>query len=262
MVDRLESSGAGPTPAEIEFVMAYLADGPMDPAMLGRLADPKLASEREARIAELRARDWPNLGQYRDANAAAPTPAKAVFMGDSLTEFWSAADPDLFTGGVVGRGISGQTSPQMLLRFMADVVALKPSCVHILCGANDIAGNTGPNTFGDYTGNVSAMIVLAKAHGAQVILGNLPRFAGFSWAPAIQPAPWVTRINSWLAETCEAHGLILADYAAPLEGGTGFLRPDLTRDGVHPTAAGYRVMRPVAEAALARALATPVVARP
>jgi len=257
MVERLDSSGAGPTEAEVAFVKAYLADGPMDPAMLARLADPNLMAEREARTAALRARDWPNLSQYRVANAAAATPAKAVFIGDSLTEFWAAAEPDFFTGGVVGRGVSGQTSPQILLRFMADVVALRPGCVHILCGANDVAGNTGPNLFEDYTNNVTAMISLARAHGVGVILGNMPRFNSFSWAPGIDPVPWVVRINEWLARAAAAQGLVLADYASALEGGTDRLAPELTRDGVHPTMSGYRVMRPVAEAALARALGEP-----
>ena len=254
MVDHLDSPRAGPTEAEVAFVRAYLADGPMDPAMLARLADPQLLAEREARTAELRARDWPNLGQYRAANAALSKPAKAVFIGDSLTEMWVAGDPKLFTNGVVGRGVSGQTSPQILLRFMADVVALRPACVQILCGGNDVAGNTGPNTFVDYTANVSAMITLARAHDIRVILGNMPRFKSFSWAPGIDPAPWVVRINDWLAQTAKAQDLVLADYAAALEGGTGWMRPNLSRDGVHPTAAGYRVMRPVAKAALAIAL--------
>lgn len=128
---------------------------------------------REAREEALRARDWPNLGQYRDANRTlAGVSPKAVFIGDSLTEFWLAGDPGMFrygliSGGVINRGISGQTSPQILLRFMADVIQLKPAVVHLLCGGNDLAGNTGPTTFADYQNNIIAMVTLARLRRAR-----------------------------------------------------------------------------------------------
>jgi lysophospholipase L1-like esterase len=254
MLDHLDSSGSGPTESEITFVKAYLAEAPMDPVLIARAMDPARVAEREARMTELRARDWPNLGQYRAANAAVTPPTQAVFIGDSYTEFWQAADPDFFSNGIVGRGISGQTSPQMLLRFMADVVALQPRCVHILAGGNDVAGNTGPSTPQDYKNNMLAMITLAQAHGIRVILGGLTAIKHFQWAPTVDPAGRLVELDAWIRATAHARGLIYADYPSVLADGGQPIRPEFSRDGVHPVAKGYAVMRPVAEAALARAL--------
>jgi lysophospholipase L1-like esterase len=254
MVDSPDSSCSGPTEAEITFVKAYLAEGAMDPALVARATGPKHIAEREARMAELRTRDWPNLGQYRSANAAMKTPATAVFIGDSFTEFWQAADPDFFTNGIVGRGISGQTSPQILLRFMADVVALRPRCVHLLAGGNDVAGNTGPTTPQDYMNNMLAMISLAQAHSIRVVLGGLTLIQAFPWAPTIEPAKRITELDTWIRLTAKARGLIYADYPSVLAEPGKPIKSEYARDGVHPTAKGYAVMRPVAEAALARAL--------
>jgi lysophospholipase L1-like esterase len=254
MVDHLDSSGSGATESEVAFVKAYLADAPMDPVLLAHAMDPQRTAERAARTVEQRARDWPNLGQYRDANATITTPVITVFIGDSYTEFWQAADPDFFSGGIIGRGISGQTSQQMLPRFMADVVALAPRCVHILAGGNDVAGNTGPSTPQDYKNNMVAMITLARAHGIQVILGGLTVIKAFQWAPAIDPAARIGELDAWIRATAKARGLTYADYPSVLANDAGAMRSEFTRDGVHPTAKGYAAMRPVAEAALARAL--------
>ncbi|HWM68844.1 MAG TPA: GDSL-type esterase/lipase family protein [Steroidobacteraceae bacterium] len=254
MVDHLDGAGSGPTEAEIAFVKAYLAEGPMDPALLAQAMSPERMAERAARTAELRTRDWPNLGQYRDANAAVTKPVKAVFIGDSYTEFWQAAHPDFFSNGIIGRGISGQTSQQMLLRFTPDVVALKPSCVHILAGANDVAGNTGPSTPQDYKNNMLAMITLAQAHGIRIILGGLTLIEAFPWSPGVNPAAWLTELNAWIRATASEMGLIYADYPSVLANAGRPIRSDFSRDGVHPTAKGYAAMRPVAEAALARVL--------
>jgi len=254
MVDHLDGAGSGPTEAEIAFVKAYLAEGPMDPALLAQAMSPERMAERAARTAELRTRDWPNLGQYRDANAAVTKPVKAVFIGDSYTEFWQAAHPDFFSNGIIGRGISGQTSQQMLLRFTPDVVALKPSCVHILAGANDVAGNTGPSTPQDYKNNMLAMITLAQAHGIRIILGGLTLIEAFPWSPGVNPAAWLTELNAWIRATASEMGLIYADYPSVLANAGRPIRSDFSRDGVHPTAKGYAAMRPVAEAALVRVL--------
>ncbi len=255
MVDRLDSSGSGPTESEIAFVRAYVAPGPLPPEILARLGDPQVMATREAAQAALREHDWANLGQYREANAAlAGVPQKAVFMGDSISEFWSAGDPGLFTGGVVCRGISGQTTPQMLLRFMADVIGLKPVAVHLLAGSNDIAGNTGPTTLADYQNNMTAMVSLALAHGLRVILGSLTPASGFSWSPGIDPRPRIAQINAWLKTLTEERDLIHADYHSALAAVDGGMRPEFARDGVHPTAAGYAVMRSIALAALAAAM--------
>jgi lysophospholipase L1-like esterase len=254
MVDALDSSGSGPTEAEITFVKAYLADGPMDPALIAGATDQKHVAEREARMTALRARDWPNLGQYRSANAAVKAPAKAVFIGDSYTEFWQAADPDFFAHGIIGRGISGQTSPQLLVRFMADVVALKPRCVHLLAGGNDVAGNTGPTTPQDYKNNMLAMIILAQVRDIRVILGGLTPIKAFPWAPTVDPGGRLAELDSWIRTTAKERGLIYADYPSVLADPGQPIKPGYARDGIHPTARGYAVMRPVAEAALARAL--------
>ncbi|MHC2241215.1 GDSL-type esterase/lipase family protein [Bradyrhizobium elkanii] len=198
--------------------------------------------------------DWPNLGRYRESNAAITAPPRAVFIGDSLTEAWPQVDPELFSNGIVGRGIAGQTTPQMLLRFMADVVALRPRVVHILCGCNDIAGNTGPTTFRDYQNNVLAMLTLADAHGLRVILGNYADYDQFAWAPDVDPKPWIRRMNAWIEDTARIRGCIFADYRAALGELDDARKATIMPDGVHPNAAGYAMMRPVALRALDRAL--------
>ena len=254
MVDSLDSSDSGPTEDEITFVKAYLAEGSMDPALIATATDSRHVAERETRMAKLRTRDWPNLGQYRSANAAVKAPTTAVFIGDSYTEFWQAADPDFFANGIIGRGISGQTTPQMLVRFMADVVALRPRCVHLLAGGNDVAGNTGPTTPQDYKNNMLAMIILAQAHGIRVILGGLTPIKAFPWAPTVDSASRVTELDTWIRLTAKDRGLVYADYPSVLADPGQPIKPEYARDGVHPTAKGYAVMRPVAEAALTRAL--------
>jgi len=257
MVDHLDSIGFAPTADELAFVRAYLAPGPMDLMALAGLMSPDAAAAREQRTSARRARDWAALGQYRDANAAlVDHPVDVVFIGDSITEIWGLAQPDLFTDGRVNRGISGQTTPQILLRFMADVVALRPKAVHILCGVNDIAGNTGPSTPQDYKNNILAMIALAETHGVAVILGSLTPVSSI-WTPAVpDPAVRIAGLNAWQAELAARRGLIRADYVTVLQDENGDLRAAFHRDGLHPGTEGYAAMRPVAEAAIARALAS------
>jgi lysophospholipase L1-like esterase len=252
MVEHLGSSGNGSTKEAIDFVRAYLTNA-LTPEQKAQAYSPDRIAAKEKAAMEQRARDWPNLGQYRDANAAITTLPRAVFVGDSLTELWSYADPELFSNGVIGRGISGQTTPQVLLRFMADVVALKPKVVHILCGGNDVAGNTGPTTFRDYQNNVLAMLTLADAHGLRVILGNLAGFDHFAWAPEIDPKPWIQRMNAWIENTARTRGYVLADYRAAFGEIDDARRAAIMPDGVHPNIAGYALMRPVALQALDQA---------
>jgi len=213
-------------------------------------------AERQAR--ELLARDWPNLCRYKEANAAALRSAQrltAVFMGDSITEGWVAGDPALFTNGVVGRGISAQTSPQMLVRFRQDVVALAPRVVHIMVGTNDIAGNTGPATPQDFKNNVLAMIDLARANGIAVVLAGVPPSRQLYWRGDLDPRSWIRELNDWLRTTADAQGLVFVDYATVLADADGGLRAELGNDGVHPNRTGYAAMRPLAEGALTAALA-------
>jgi lysophospholipase L1-like esterase len=256
MVDALDSTGFGPSEGEIEFARAYMTPGPMDPVIMARLFDPALLAEREQITIDRRNRDWPAISQYRDANAAlAGRPVDVVFIGDSLTEFWTAAQPEFFTGGIVNRGVSGQTSPQILIRFMPDVVALKPKVVHLLCGANDIAGNTGPTTPQDYRNNILAMLALARAHGIKVVLGGLTPFRDVPWNHKIADCrPRIAELNAWLTALAAEQGLVHADYFPVLADADGAMRAAFTRDGVHPGLEGYAAMRPVADAALAKAL--------
>jgi lysophospholipase L1-like esterase len=234
-------------------VEAMLADGPMDPALMQKMADPTLAEDLAKAAAELRESDWANVGRYQAANAAlsaSGAQARIVFMGDSITEAWPLADPALFSDGRVCRGISGQTSPQMLVRFYADVIALKPAAVHILAGTNDIAGNTGPTTPDRYRGNLSAMLDLAKANGVRPLIGSIPPAAGFSWRPDVDPRPWIAELNGWLAAEAAARDGVYVDYHAALADEAGGLKGAYTRDGVHPNRGGYQAMRGVLERAL------------
>lgn len=251
MVDSLPGYG-GASADELAFARAYLAPGEMDPAVLAMLGDAERIATRDRVKAQRRADDFAALGHYRDANAAlAGRPVEVVFLGDSITEMWAIAQPDLFANGVVGRGVSGQTSAQCLLRFMADVVALKPRAVHLMCGVNDVAGNTGPTTPDDYRGAIRAMTDLARAHGIAVILGGLTPVTGLPWAPEVQdPRGRVVALNAWLAAFADENGLTFVDYFAVLADVDNALRADLTRDGVHPQTGGYALMRPLAEAAI------------
>jgi lysophospholipase L1-like esterase len=220
-------------------------------------AQSAVPADAERQVRELLARDWPNLCRYKEANAALRSVQRltAVFMGDSITEGWVAGDPTLFADGVVGRGIGGQTSPQMLVRFRQDVVALAPRVVHIMAGTNDIAGNTGPATTQDFKNNVLAMIDLARANGIAVVLAGIPPSRQLYWRDNLDPRPWIRELNDWLRSTADARGLVFVDYATVLADAEGGLRADLGNDGVHPNRTGYAAMRPLAERALAAALA-------
>ncbi|GAA0650009.1 GDSL-type esterase/lipase family protein [Brevundimonas lenta] len=259
MVDSLADLSGGPTEEALAFARAYVADGEMDPALLALLRDPERLAERAVADAAKKARDWPALSHYRAANAAlAGQRTDVVFIGDSITEMWRIAQPDLFRDGVVNRGISGQTSPQILLRFMPDVIALKPRAVHLMCGINDVAGNTGPTTPADYKANILAMLELARANGVTVILAGLTPISGLPWTPGVQdPKGRAAELNAWLAALAAERGLIHADYGPVLADAQGGLRADYTRDGVHPVGRGYDAMRPVAVAAMNAALQKP-----
>lgn len=237
-----------PTPVVRRLIETMLGEGPIDMSVFAALAEPEAVEARAKADAEQKALDWPNLGRYEAANAAliaAGTPPDVVFMGDFITEAWPLAHPDLFDARHVCRGISGQTSPQMLVRFYADVVALKPKAVHLLCGTNDIAGNTGPTTPARYQACVLAMTELAAAHGVRVIVGAIPPAAQMRWRPGFDPKPWVAELNVWLRSLVSERGFAFVDYHTALRDETDALRADFTRDGVHPTRRGYAAMREV-----------------
>jgi len=197
--------------------------------------------------------DWAWLGRYRDDNAkllAAGEKVDAVFLGDSITEGWARTDPAFLSKGNVGRGISAQTTPQLLVRMYQDVVALKPRVVHIMAGTNDIAHNTGPMTAGDSRNNFMAMCEIARAHKIRVVLGSVPPASKYWWQPQTEPKAAALAMNDWMRGYAKQTGATYADYAGVLTDAQGNVRKELAGDEVHPTAAGYAAMRPVAEAAL------------
>ena len=214
----------------------------------------------EVRFMQQRLSDWPQLQKYRAANAALPAPraghSRVVFFGDSITEGWGAdGSSTFFPGkGYINRGISGQTTAQMLVRFSQDVLALRPSVVVILAGTNDIAGNTGPATQAMIEDNLQAMLDLAKAHGIAVVLASVLPVSEYPWMPGITPAPKVRALNAALKRHADARGLVYLDYYAAMTNRAGGLDAQLASDGVHPTAKGYALMAPLAEAAITHAL--------
>lgn len=205
---------------------------------------------------QLKLADHAGLCRYRAANAAlSPAgPGRVVFIGDSITEYWLRESPAFFARGErVDRGISGQTSAQMLGRFQADVIALKPSIVHILAGTNDIAGNGGPTNIPAIGDNIRSMVELARAHGIGVVLATLPPARRFDWRPGIDPRADIAALNTWIRAYAQSAGLTLADYHVALDDGDGGLSAADAADGVHPTAAGYARMEAVGDKALADA---------
>lgn len=203
--------------------------------------------------------DFAGLCRYRQQNAQAPRAGdhRVVFFGDSITELWGATEPGLFTHDVVNRGISGQTTAQMIGRFQADVLDLHPRVVHILAGTNDIAGNTGPTTLAWIEANIRSMVELAKAHHVRVVLASVLPAARFAWRPGIEPVESIAALNAWLRAYAKAEQLTFVDYGGPLDDGRHGFKAELSPDGVHPNAAGYALMRPLAEAAIRRALRQP-----
>ena len=197
--------------------------------------------------------DWAWLDRYRQANAeliASGAKVDAVFLGDSITEGWASTDPAFFAAANIGRGISAQTTPQLLVRMHADVIALKPRVVHIMAGTNDIAGNTGPLSPDDSKNNFMAMCEIARAHGIGVVLGSIPPASKYWWRPDLQPKPAALALNDWMRAYAKDTGAVYADYAAALTDANGNVKLNLAKDEVHPTPEGYAAMRPVAEAAI------------
>jgi len=207
----------------------------------------------------LQAQDWPNFARYKDDNAKIGLPAanenRVVFMGNSITDGWIKASPEFFAGRpYIDRGISGQTTPQMLIRFRADVIALKPKVVVILAGTNDIAGNTGPSTLEMIEDNIASMEVLAKAAHIEVILSSVLPVYDYPWKRGLQPAEKIVTLNQWIKKYAKENGCIYLDYFSSLVDDRKGMKAEYSEDGVHPNAAGYKVMEPLAEKAIALAL--------
>jgi lysophospholipase L1-like esterase len=216
---------------------------------------------------DARMRDWSNLARYREANRALPPPstgeARVVFMGDSITDAWPQPRfGDFFTANTqyIGRGISGQTTPQMLVRFRPDVIDLKPQVVVILAGTNDIAGNTGPMTNEEIQGNLASMAQLAKANGIRVVLSSIQPVSAYHTNPngvpqtQTRPMERIRAINQWLERYAASAGHVYLDYFSAMVDDKGLLREDLSTDDLHPNATGYAIMAPLAQAAIKKAL--------
>ena len=222
------------------------------------LPDAAAAERRRADDERLRT-DWAGLRRYREANAALAAPApgeqRVVFMGNSITEGWAPRFATDFPGKpYVGRGISGQTTPQMLVRFRQDVIALHPAVVVILGGTNDIAGNTGPSTLEMIEDNLAAMSEIAHANGIRVVLASVLPVADYPWKRGLEPAPKIVALNAWLRAYAAQHGDVYLDFHAAMADPSGGMRAGLAGDGVHPNAAGYAMMAPLTERAIAEAM--------
>lgn len=208
---------------------------------------------------KLQLQDWPYLKKYEKKNANLPIlesgQKRIVFMGDSITEFWSDLCPEFFAGKpYLNRGISGQTTPQMLIRFRADVIALKPSVVVLLAGANDIAGNTGPSTLEMILNNIISMTELAKANNIKMILCSLLPAYDFPWKTGSFPAEKMETFNAMLKKYADENDILYLDYYSAMVDERKGLKATFADDGVHPNKAGYEVMGPIVEKAIEKVL--------
>jgi lysophospholipase L1-like esterase len=245
------------------FFVAAASAQTVDPAA-------KECEDAKNRVKQLdtRLRDWPNLGRYREANTKVTAPAKdenrVVFMGDSITDLWDDNGYGGFFPGkpYVNRGIGGQTTPQMLIRFRPDVIALKPKVVVILAGTNDLAGNTGPSTLEAIQDNLTSMAELARANGIRVVFASLLPVSDYEknrdGNPIIQTArrtpAQILALNEWIKTYAAKNDIVYLDYFSAMVDDKGFLKDELSRDGLHADDKGYAVMSPLAEKAIAAAL--------
>lgn len=197
--------------------------------------------------------DPEGICRYRAENRTLPpaTDKRVIFIGDSITEAWDSAIPTLFTGDTLDRGVSGETTTQMLARFRTDVIDLKPAVVHIMGGINDIA--TLPGTALTRS-NIKSMVELAQAHGITVILAAVTPSSFFQGSPELAPGPHIVWLDHWLRDYAERNGLIYADYYGPLQDGKLGIKEGLSNDGLHPNRLGFAVMTPLARAAIDQAL--------
>lgn len=236
--------------------------------------DPSAAWEKltpyQKSLLERMYNDWPYLAKYREADKSLPAPAagetRVVFMGDSITEGWgmkatgTSADRGEFFPGkpYINRGISGQTSPQMLVRFRQDVIDLKPKVALLLAGTNDIAENTGKSTQQEIANNIASMSEIARANGVRLVLCSVLPASEFHWHMGLEPAAKIRALNAWMNEYAAKNGLVYVDYYSSMVNSEGGLKTELSPDGVHPNKAGYELMAPLAEAGIAEALKKPL----
>jgi lysophospholipase L1-like esterase len=247
--------------------LATTPSGAIDPSVTLTEGDlPQL--QRELARIKTRLDDWPAIARYAKDNATVTPPAagesRVVFLGDSITDAWDDPKYGGFFPGkpYINRGISGQSTPQMVLRMPADVLALAPKVIVLLAGTNDIAGNTGPMTLEQIEGNIQMISELAKLHGATMVLSSiLPtsnyHYNGERFGPQTtrRPPEKIRALNAWLKAYAEKNGHVYLDYYAATVDANGMLKTELSSDDLHPNAAGYAIMAPLAEAAIAKALA-------
>lgn len=205
------------------------------------------------------AQDWPNTARFKADNEKIGLPQngekRIVFMGNSITEGWIRLCPDFFANKpYVNRGISGQTTPQMLVRFRPDVINLKPAVVVILAGTNDIAGNTGPSTLEMIMDNLISMAELAKANQIKVVLCSVVPAFDYPWKPGLEPAEKIAKLNAMIKSYADQNGLVYLDYYSAMVDERKGLKKEYSEDGVHPNVDGYKIMAPLAEAAIKKAL--------
>ena len=217
----------------------------------GLLLTPlSLAQVRES------ARDWSGMSVYRSANSSAWSQKKGdrvVFFGDSITQGWDL-DKSFPSAGYVNRGIGGQTTAQMLVRFRQDVIAINPQVVVILAGTNDIAENLGPTTLEEIENNLMSMVDIAERNGVRVVLSSILPAGQYPWRKEIQPIEKIVALNNWMAGYASGRGLVYVDYFSAMQNDKHWMKGDLSPDGIHPNAAGYAVMRTLAEPAIFEAL--------
>jgi lysophospholipase L1-like esterase len=238
--------------ASLAFAQAQppAAEAPPDAAKL------KASLDRATRTLQ----DWPNLKRYHDENARLAPPApgeeRVVFMGDSITDGWGRRYGAFFPGKpYINRGISGQTTPQMLIRFRPDVIALQPKAVVILAGTNDISGNTGPSTLEMIEDNLSSMVDLAEANGIKVVLSSvMPVCDYIQNQTRRRPNETIVELNKWIKDYAAKRHAVYLDYYSAMLDDKGVLKQEITFDGLHPNTAGYDLIMPLAQKAIDQAL--------
>jgi len=248
------------------LVLAASVVAQTQPAPASQTPAPSSDPELEHLIAQLQRAhvalsDFAALARYRDANATTPPPAagenRVVFMGDSITDGWGKSKAEPFFPGkpYINRGISGQTTPQMLIRFRPDVIQRQPKVVVTLAGTNDIAGNTGPETLQNIEDNLSSMAELAKANGIRVVIASvMPICDSLRQQSTRRPPQQIVALNDWIKSYTAKNEFVYLDYYSAMVDGSGMLKQDLTYDCLHPNDAGYAVMAPLAERAIQEAL--------
>jgi len=260
----MKSSRHFPTLAALFVALAVSAlaqqPAPAAPPAIPTTGFPGLDQYRASRIAVF-TDDFGQLARYREANAALKSPKgqdRVVFFGDSITDIWHL--DEYFPGKpYINRGIGGQTTPQMLVRFRQDVINLRPKVVIILAGTNDIAGNTGPISIEDIEGNITSMAELARAHDIALVLSSVTPVNNYTPASqrffADRPPSEILRLNEWMKAYCASTNCYYLDYFNSMVDGSGLMKRELTADGLHPNDAGYKIMAPLAEKAIAQAIA-------